>query len=64
MRVNDGAIIRLPQPISARVSETRRPPQPARSPFVSRWLGRREPTLYERCLAVHIYNAGPRSALS
>jgi hypothetical protein len=32
------------------------------------WLGRlwkrRRPTLYQRCLAVHIHYAGPRSALS
>jgi hypothetical protein len=25
---------------------------------------RREPTLYQRCLAVHIHYAGPRSGLS
>ncbi len=63
MRVNDGAI-RLPVSMPARVAETRRPPQPARSSLVSRWFARRQPTTYERCLAVHIHFAGPRSALS
>ena len=37
----------------------------ARSSWLGRWLmRRREPTAYQRCLAVHIHFAGPRSALS
>ncbi len=35
-----------------------------RNSWLWRWLGRREPTTYQRCLAIHIYFAGPRSALS
>jgi hypothetical protein len=35
----------------------------ARSWFAALWP-RRQPTLYQRCLAVHIHYAGPRSALS
>jgi hypothetical protein len=30
---------------------------------LGRWLGRREPTTYQRCLLTHIVNAQPRSAL-
>ena len=30
---------------------------------VARWLRRREPTLYQRCLAVHIYYAGKQTTL-
>jgi hypothetical protein len=32
--------------------------------WLGRWLGQRQPTTYQRCLAIHIYYAGPRSALS
>ena len=35
-----------------------------RSSWLGRWLGRREPTTYQRCLAIHIHFAGPHSALS
>jgi len=35
-----------------------------RNSWLGRWLGRREPTTYHRCLAIHIHFAGPRSALS
>ena len=63
MFVNDGAI-----PLCAsslpRIPDKQRLPQPQRNSLVSRWLGRRKPTTYERCLAVHIHFAGPRSALS
>jgi hypothetical protein len=40
------------------------PAVPQRSSWLGRWLGRREPTTYQRCLAIHIHFAGPRSALS
>ena len=63
MRVIDGAI-RLSAATLPRIPEKRRPPQPARLSLVDRWLGRREPSTFARCLAVHIQNAGPRSALS
>jgi hypothetical protein len=35
-----------------------------RNSWLGRWLGRREPSTYQRCLAIHIHFAGPRSALS
>jgi hypothetical protein len=35
-----------------------------RRSWLRRWFGRREPTAYQRCLAIHIHYAGPRSALS
>jgi hypothetical protein len=38
--------------------------RPARSPWFGRVLVRPQPTTYQRCLAIHIYYAGPRSALS
>lgn len=37
--------------------------RPLTSSQRGRRTARREPTLYQRCLAVHIYHAGPRSAL-
>jgi hypothetical protein len=40
------------------------PKQSARGPWLGRVLVRRQPTAYQRCLAIHIYYAGPRSALS
>jgi hypothetical protein len=35
----------------------------ARSGWLGRILHRRKTTTYQRCLAVHIHFAGPRSAL-
>ena len=35
-----------------------------RNSWLGRWLGRRQPTTYHRCLAIHIHFAGPHSALS
>jgi hypothetical protein len=32
--------------------------------WLRRLLHRREPTMYQRCLAVHIHHAKPHSALS
>ena len=37
---------------------------PASRPLLSRVFGRREPTTYQRCLAVHVFFAGPRGGLS
>jgi hypothetical protein len=37
---------------------------PASRPLLSRVFGRREPTTYQRCLAVHLFYAGPRGGLS
>jgi hypothetical protein len=28
-----------------------------------RWFGRKKPTLYQRCLAVHIHHASPQTSL-
>jgi len=30
---------------------------------LARWFGRRPPTLYQRCLAVHIYHASKQTSL-
>jgi hypothetical protein len=38
--------------------------RPARGAWFGRVLVRPQPTAYQRCLAIHIYYAGPRSALS
>ncbi len=48
-----------------RPQEQRRPAQPQRerASWLDRWLGRRRPTTYLRCLAIHMYFAAPRSAL-
>jgi hypothetical protein len=49
---------------------TRNPPARAQAEtttprsWLDRLLRRREPTVYHRCLAVHIHHAGPHSALS
>ena len=37
---------------------------PASRPLLSRVFGRSEPTTYQRCLAVHLFFAGPRGGLS
>jgi hypothetical protein len=43
-----------------------RPPAPAerRQGWLGKLIHRRRVTTYQRCLAVHIHYAGPRSALS
>lgn len=33
-------------------------------PLISRVFARKEPTAFHRCLAVHMYFAGPRGGLS
>jgi hypothetical protein len=38
--------------------------EPAKQPFLRRILGPKEPTTYQRCLAVHLHFAAPRSVLS
>ncbi len=61
------ATIRLKAPSRPARALERRVPAPSahqRNSWLGRWLGRREPTTYHRCLAIHIYFAGPRSALS
>jgi hypothetical protein len=70
MQASDGALIR--GPMRPRVRTSQRPPEARRPELLPNsspskpggWLSRAEPTLYQRCLAVHIYYAGPRSALS
>ncbi len=55
---------------AASLAASRRQPRPAvgraeaRSTWLGRLLRRREPTTYQRCLAIHIHFAGPHSALS
>lgn len=52
--------------LSRRPQEARRAVQAPREPdsWLPRWLRRRKPTTYHRCLAIHMHFAGPRSALS
>jgi hypothetical protein len=54
--------------VEARPVRRVRPVEAPRRRRPGSWLARlwkrREPTLYQRCLAVHIHHAGPRSALS
>jgi hypothetical protein len=47
-----------------RPEQARRLERAARGPWLGRVLVRPQPTTYQRCLALHIYYAGPRSALS
>ena len=65
MRASDGTI-RLPTPTSFRWRDEARAARRAAPavPLLRRWFRRREPTVFHRCLAVHIHYAGARSALS
>lgn len=61
------ATIQLKAPSRPARPLERRAPMPTarqRNSWLGRLLGRRQPTTYQRCLAIHIYFAGPRSALS
>lgn len=51
-------------PLHPPVSRPRIAAQPPRNSLINRLLRRREPTLYQRCLAVHLHFAGPNSALT
>ena len=68
MRASDG-ILRLGAPVVS-VPRLKQRRSPSASTATGRsWLGRllprrREPTTYQRCLAIHIHFAGPHSALS
>ena len=60
------APLRLAAPAATpRRPEQRRSAQPPRErgSWLGRWFGRRQPTTYHRCLAIHMYFAAPRSAL-
>jgi hypothetical protein len=48
------------RPVERRVTA---PVARQRNSWLERLLGRRQPTTYQRCLAIHIHFAGPRSAL-
>lgn len=65
MRVTAPAPARRPPspPAIARPRPLHAAPPASRGSWVKRWFGRREPTAYQRCLAIHIHFAGPRSAL-
>lgn len=39
-------------------------PQPEKSGWLDAWRRRREPSAFQRCLAVHIHFASPRGGLS
>lgn len=61
------APLEMPQPPRPLLRQQRprlAPLAPPRASRLDRWLGRREPTTFHRCLAIHIHFAGPRSALS
>ncbi len=51
-------------PLHAPLSRPRPAAQPARHSLIKRLLRRQEPTLFQRCLAVHLHFAGPNSALT
>jgi len=65
MRASDRATTSRAQTSPLRAPELRRaaPVAPPRPTGIARWLGRRQPTLYHRCLAIHMHFASPRSAL-
>lgn len=69
MRASDGTL-RLVAPVVSLPRPAQRRPASASAAAAPRsWLGRllprrREPTTYQRCLAIHIHFAGPHSALS
>jgi hypothetical protein len=50
-------------PLNLPVSRPKTAAQPRHS-WIDRLLRRQEPTLYQRCLAVHLHFAGPNSALT
>jgi hypothetical protein len=58
------ASLRLPPASRVAPPERRRVKPDVRISWLRRWFARREPTAYQRCLAVHIHYASPRSALS
>ncbi len=69
MRASDGTLrLGTPSPtlrrLEGRETAAWRPRKTERASWFSRILRRRQPTTYERCLAIHIHYAGPRSALS
>ncbi len=39
-------------------------PVAKKTSWLAAWRQRREPTLFQRCLAVHIHFAGPRGGMS
>jgi hypothetical protein len=51
-------------PLHPPVSRPKTAAQPPRNSWIKRLLWRQEPTLYQRCLAVHLHFAGPNSALT
>jgi hypothetical protein len=61
--VDVGGIERRPAWRVTREAPARADGTAPRSGLAGLWK-RRQPTLYQRCLAVHIHYAGPRSALS
>jgi hypothetical protein len=56
---------RLPlSPAAGEASRRHQPLAAERRSWLMRLIRRPEPTVFHRCLAVHIYHAAPRSALS
>ncbi len=68
MRANDGLLVRMDAD-RVKLPEFRRTAgscktQAAPASWISRLFGPRAPTTYHRCLAIHMYYAGPHSSLS
>lgn len=66
MQVSNGIIRLSASTTSLWAAQPRRatPLRPSLRHWLKTWLHRQPPTTYQRCLAVHIHYAGPRSALS
>ena len=43
---------------------TKTPAKPEKRSWIEMWRRRREPSTYQRCLAVHIHYAAPRGGFS
>lgn len=63
MYVSERAIARGSTSRMSVLTAERPPGMALRPSWFRRWFGRRKPTTYQRCLAVHIHFAGPHSAL-
>lgn len=68
MRQSDGpsarnGVTRTEEPTPRRLDTELALPAKRNATWLGRLLGRRQPSTYQRCLAVHMHFAGPHSAL-